>query len=88
MKSITIGNSVSLIENHAFNGCGALTECYCYAINPPAIYDDVFTAKSATLYVPIGCGSAYKSSAWEYYFEKIVEMEEYLCVEYIKQILL
>ena len=77
LKSITIGKKVAKIESRAFEYCAALTECYCYASTPPKISNLYEEQKnSATLYVPIGCGSAYKSSVWKYYFDKIVEMEE------------
>ncbi len=78
LKSIIIGKKVAKIESYVFKDCVALTECYCYASTPPQFIHQYGEQKiiGATLYVPMGCSSVYKSSDWGYYFDKIVEMEE------------
>ena len=66
LTSITIGSSVTSIGWSAFDNCPSLTDVYCYARNVPAIgkgYDEFYNSSisSATLHVPAGSISAYKT---------------------------
>ena len=83
LTSVTIGNSVTSIKYGAFAGCNALAEITCLAKMPPSIgsfytFPETFNiSPDAKLYVPVGSGSAYKSSEWKNYFKQdnIIEKE-------------
>ena len=83
LTSVTIGNSVTSIKYGAFAGCNALAEITCLAKMPPSIgsfytFPEPFNiSPDAKLYVPVGSGSAYKSSEWKNYFKQdnIIEKE-------------
>lgn len=80
LTEVTIGEGVTSIGPCAFSVC-SIEVLYCYAVKPPAIchYSEYAfeggVEKGATLYVPAGCGAAYKSSSWGIYFKNIVEMD-------------
>ncbi len=65
LTSITIPNSVNYIDWAAFYDCNNLTEIYCKPTTPPRIGTKIpfegTTLEQGTLYVPIGCKSAFQS---------------------------
>ena len=77
LKKVHIGKGVTSIDARAFSMSG-ITECYCYAENPPSIYisdnkdystyDTFYGISKATLYVPGEKVSAYETSGWIKYF--------------------
>ena len=73
LRSVTIGNSVKEIGHHAFFSTERI-DVYCKPATPPSCKTDAFEyAREITLYIPIGCKSAYKSATcWEN-FEYIYE---------------
>ena len=79
--SIVLSSSITSVGCRAFSGCAQLTEVTCYATVPPVLelFDgacqNVHFEKGGILYVPMGCGEAYRSSHWGFYFDEIVEME-------------
>ena len=82
LTSVTIGKSVTTIERGAFNDCYNLIEIDCKATNPPNFpyaKKEAFTSfesktlNNATLYVPAGCESVYKSADYWSEFRNIKE---------------
>lgn len=73
LTSVTIGNSVTSIGNYAFVLCNGLESIKSYATIPPAIEANTFSSYNATLYVPVGCGSAYRKAEHWANFTNIVE---------------
>ena len=73
LRSVTIGNSVKEIGHQAFFNTERI-DVYCKPATPPSCKTDAFEyAREITLYIPIGCKSAYKSATcWEN-FEYIYE---------------
>ena len=63
LTSVTIPNTVTTINQNAFNGCTGLKTIECKATTPPALGDNAFTSYDATLVVPSSSESAYKSAA-------------------------
>ena len=65
MKSATIGSGVTYIDDYVFEDCTSMSTITCLATTPPdtrmswTFYN---MAKNVTLYVPAGCGDAYKKS--------------------------
>ena len=64
MTSVVIGNCVTSIGWRAFKDCSSLSEITCWATTPPTIEPDTFSNYSAELYVPTGCKSAYRRTAY------------------------
>ena len=69
LRTVVIGSSVYYISEQAFGACPSLTSITCYATTPPSqtsAYafggDNSSIYNSATLYVPAGSISAYKSA--------------------------
>ncbi len=80
LTSITFLGSVTTLGPNVFYQCGSLTSVTSYAEEPASFYssDNVFTSetlKNATLYVPAGKKSKYKSTYGWSSFTNIVEME-------------
>ena len=69
LNTVTIGNSVTTIGRRAFSYCKNLKNVYSWAINPPALEDEVFYSSYshyATLHVPAESVDAYsKAEQWE-----------------------
>lgn len=79
LASITIGSSTAEIKDGAFTGCGSLATIYCKATTPPQMNaNGAFPAQdfdNATLYVPLGCKTAYEATSdWDK-FANIVERD-------------
>ncbi len=76
LTSVTIGNSVTSIGDYAFINCSGLNSVTVFNSTPVAIYRTVFTNRAnATLYVPQGSLSAYKSADVWKEFKDIREID-------------
>ncbi len=80
LTHLTIGESVSEIGRNAFSWCNNLSTIYSKAKTPPTFIglaspfeDEPY--RNATLYVPEGCGEAYKAAQWWSNFNNISEYE-------------
>lgn len=80
LSSATIGNSVTKIGNWAFGDCTQLTSIYSLSIIPPdlsaaiSVFQNVKSASSCILYVPVGTKAVYKTANQWSAFKNIVEM--------------
>ena len=76
LVTLIIPQNVKSIGRLVFKGCIGLKSLYCKSTTPPT-FDDYKSYESplpsATLYVPKGSVSAYKSAGWGYCFSNIVE---------------
>lgn len=66
------------ILHQSFAWSNAIAEYYFYATTPPTLEStsSLFTATHTKIYVPAGCGDAYKNATnWTTYADYIVEME-------------
>lgn len=84
LQSVTIPNSVTTIENNAFQSCSALTSIYCEAEAPPAAVNPWqtngwslgYVAYDCKIYVPVGyCDQYRKAFGWNNYAEDIVAFD-------------
>ena len=78
LTSVTIPDSVTTIGDEAFEDCTSLTSVYCKATTPPSLGSSAFydNHSGRKIYVPRGCGSAYKSATtWSNYAADIVEYD-------------
>ena len=76
LTELTIPNSVTKISDKAFWDCVSLTSITSLNTTPPTIYSETFrptTEINATLYVPIGCKTAYQIAR---YWENFYHIEE------------
>lgn len=65
LSSITVGDKVSIIYDHAFANCQNLSDIYCLAENVPSTDASVFDGsyvENATLHVPTSVLNAYKTA--------------------------
>ncbi|MBO5779959.1 MAG: leucine-rich repeat domain-containing protein, partial [Muribaculaceae bacterium] len=78
LTSVTIPNSVTWIGACAFRGCSGLTEVISQKEVPPTADQSTFEdiPNSATLYVHVGCKSAYAVAQGWSSFYNIVEDDE------------
>lgn len=78
LKSVTINNNVSDIEERGFNNCPHLETMYCNRRYPPehpvGTYKNNYY-KYCVLYVPEGCRSNYESTLPWSNFKDIIEMD-------------
>ena len=75
LASVTIPHSVDSIYNRAFYGCNGLTSVYMMKEEPLIIEENVFSNRgNATLYVPGGSISAYRSADYWKDFKHIIEL--------------
>lgn len=49
---VNIPNATKSIGENAFAGCSKLQEVYCYAVEPPTVYESSFSQYNAFLYIP------------------------------------
>jgi len=90
LANVTLGESVAEIAPDAFAGSGAITEVHSRNPEPPAVKvmtrstADLFEPgvyAGATLYVPLGSSSAYKSApAWSRFASIVEEKSGVSCV--------
>ena len=73
LTSITIGNSVTSIDDYAFYGCSGLASVYLLSENPPAVGYDNFTTEqylNLQLYVPEGTLETYQvADTWKNFWD-------------------
>lgn len=73
---VTIGNSVTVIGEGAFQNCSSLTSVYCKPTTPPVIGSNLFYGCDSSIIeimVPANSVAAYKSaSGWSDYSSYIV----------------
>ncbi len=84
LASIVIPKNVTEINRYAFTMCKKLSSITSLNLTPPTIYQETFWDNNyqvdcydATLYVPYGAKSAYKSASYWKKFKKIVEINNY-----------
>ena len=76
LKSITIGRGMQRIGAFTFMGCTAMKSFYIKATTPPQLDSRVFDNNPCNIYVPRGCGSAYKSATnWSALASRIQEYD-------------
>ena len=76
LTSITIPNNVATIGDNAFSGCNKLTSVTVENFTPCELYQNPFPNRAnATLYVPIGCKTAYEAADYWKEFKSIVEVD-------------
>lgn len=66
LQSVTFGSGISELPGSLFINCTALTDVYCYAVNPPYIYTNTFPTNirgNIYLHVPAASVSAYMAAA-------------------------
>lgn len=74
LTSITFPKSVTNIGSGAFLGCSELTNVNNLSETPQSIDNYVFSnSANATLYVPIGCKTAYEAASYWNEFKEIIE---------------
>ena len=80
LTHVVVPSTAISIGAKAFNNCNLLLSFKIYATTPPTLGNiDAFTGTSTDLiiYVPYGCGDAYKAATnWSSFASQIVEMEE------------
>ena len=52
LNEVTLGTGLKTIEEKAFADCSKLQDVYCYAVEPPTVYDSSFSQYNAFLYIP------------------------------------
>ncbi len=76
LTSIIIPSHVTTIGNNAFYGCNKLTSVTVENFTPCKLYQNSFPNRAnATLYVPIGCKTAYEAADYWHEFKSIVEVD-------------
>ena len=74
LESVIIPSTIESVGSYAFANCNHLTSVTARSTTPIAITYYVFSNRSnATLYVPIGCKSAYEVTDYWKDFKKIIE---------------
>ena len=76
LKSIVIGDKLTVLDNYAFGNCNDLTEVTIKLTSPLSIAENVFPNRTnAILYVPKGCKQAYIAADYWKEFKEIIEMQ-------------
>ena len=52
LNEVTLGTGLKTIGEKAFADCSKLQDVYCYAVEPPTVYDSSFSQYNAFLYIP------------------------------------
>ncbi len=74
LQSVVLSSKLSEIGSMAFYGCDKLKEITALGKRPAAIQEDVFPNRSIqTLFVPVGCTSAYEAADYWWQFKEILE---------------
>ena len=78
LTEITIPKNVMIAKGNTFIGCNNLTKIVCEHTVPPDQFEMVWIADhfptNLKIYVPYGCGQAYKN-AWPHYADIIMESD-------------
>lgn len=78
LTSITVPNTVTIIGEHAFDYCSALTSLIMRPTTPPTLGESAlaYTNKLEKIYVPQGTLSAYQNAdGWKDYKDKMEESQ-------------
>lgn len=77
IKTLTLPETLSLINYSGLDGCINLRTIYCKAVNPPAVRDFSLRniPRDGMLYVPIGSRDAYLAASQWGEFQNIVETD-------------
>ena len=76
MKKITIGKGIKTMGSNVFRSCTALEGIYIKATTPPIIGTDFLYDCPSKIYVPTGCGAAYKAATnWSVWASRIQEYD-------------
>ena len=78
LTSITIGEGVTFIGDNAFHNCSGLTDIYVNRTTPPNIWTSSFNNRTATVWVPCGSASAYRTATGWSSFSYIRESRTYM----------
>lgn len=75
LRTVHMGKSMAFISDQCFNGCKKLEAIYIKATIPPTLTDkNSFDNSTCPIYVPVGCGAAYKAATnWSVWASRIVE---------------
>lgn len=77
LENVTIGSGITSIGDAAFNSDSALKSVTVLAQTPPTLGKNMFTLAKPKIYVPYGCGDAYKSATnWSAHASRIEELPE------------
>jgi hypothetical protein len=77
IKTLTLPETLTLINYAGLDGCTGLSTIYCKAVNPPTVRDFSLrnVPRDGTLYVPIGSRNAYMAASQWSEFQNIVETD-------------
>lgn len=70
---ISLGSSVALIEQYAFDACALIDTIICHAMIAPQIASNVFSDVSSNAHIMIPCGSTMYQARWSH-FNTFIEM--------------
>lgn len=78
-QSLDIPASVIAIGKGTFENCNRLATVRCFGHEAPVLGEEAFSGQhvATTLYVPLGCVSAYTEAGWGEYFDTILEAPLY-----------
>ena len=76
LVSVVLSSKLSELGDKAFINCNALKKVTALCKRPTSITEDVFPRRSTqTLYVPVGCTSAYEQTEYWWQFKEIIEVD-------------
>lgn len=74
LRKIMLGAGITQILYSAFRSCTSMESFYIKSSTPPTLGVDAFRDNPCTIYVPVGCGVAYKTATnWSAYASRIQE---------------
>ena len=77
LTSVTFGRGVESIGGNVFYACNSVKDVTVLATTPPEIATTTIKNTITKIYVPAGCGDAYKSATnWSAYADRIEELAE------------
>ena len=84
LETLILGENTSEIGDYAFEYCPSLTDVTSYAVEPPSLGTNNFTASGDTLYVPNEAVSVYEEdSAWSDAFSTIRSLQNYIRIDVV-----